>query len=91
MVNLIKEESDNKIRIDGVKCKYIINSGSGQYGKGIVTVVFEKGSDAWYWITGTNVGSLRSFKEGETYDITAIKYSRPRYLSNVKVAPSKGE
>lgn len=91
MVNIVKEASDNKIRLDGVKCKYIINCGYGQYGRGIVTVVFEKGSDAWYWVTGTNVGSLRSFEEGKTYDITAIRYGRPNYLSNVKVVPSKGE
>ena len=88
MVNLVNEAPDNKVRIDSVKCKYIINSGSGQYGKGIITVVFEKGSNAWYWITGMNVKSLHSFKEGETYDIVAISY-KPKYLSNVKIVPSK--
>lgn len=86
MIKLVNEKDDNRINLQGVKCKYIIGVGQGMYGKSKCVVVFERGSDAWYWVTGVNTGSLKQFKEGETYDIIAVSNDSSRYINNVRVA-----
>lgn len=84
-MKIIKEDNDKRKILEDVLCKYIIGSGSGKYGQSIITVIFEKGSDAYIWLTTDKTASLRNFEEGNRYDISCIQYNGQRYISNVKI------
>lgn len=87
MVKVINEENDNKrLILENAKVKYIINAGSGQYGKENVVVVFETESEAYFWVTGSKIKALADFSEGDRCNIQAHRYGNgtSRYISNVK-------
>lgn len=85
---VVKRNDEKKI-LKGVKCRYIIHCGLGRHGGGIVAVVFEKDSKQLFWITEVNVASLRSFSEGEIYDISFIQHGDNKYIKNVKAISSE--
>ena len=84
MMKIVKEENDNRFILEDAEVEYIIGAGSGQYGKENVVVVFKKGSESYFWVTGSKIKSLESFSEGDIVNIQAIKYGSGRYISNVK-------
>ena len=81
-MKIVNEENDNRLILEGAEVEYIINAGSGRYGKQNVVVVFRKGSESYFWVTGSDVKSLSEFNEGDTCNIQAMKYGH--YISNVK-------
>ena len=51
-----------------------------------VVVVFKKGSESYFWVTGSKIKALADFSEGDRCNIQAHRYGNgtSRYISNVK-------
>lgn len=86
MVTVINEEDNSRLILEDAEVEYIIDAGSGQYGKMNVVVVFKKGSESYFWVTGSKIKALADFSEGDRCNIQAHRYGNgtSRYISNVK-------